>query len=72
MTIEPEPAFMCQKALAKRWDISVKTLEQWRWKGIGPRFLKIGNRVRYDLAEIERFEAASWRAHTSDEGRAND
>lgn len=72
MKAEPETALICQKALALRWDISVKTLERWRWKGLGPRYLKIGRRVRYDLNEIERFEAASWRAHTSDEGAAND
>ena len=47
-----------QKQLAARWHMSPRTLEQWRWLGKGPRFLKIGARVLYDEEEIESFEAA--------------
>ena len=36
-----------QKHLAERWLISPRTLEQWRWQGRGPRYLKIGGRVVY-------------------------
>jgi hypothetical protein len=53
-----------QKALAGRWLISERTLEQWRWQGKGPRYLKIGSRVIYPLAEIEAHEAASVHANT--------
>lgn len=53
-----------QKALAARWLISERTLEQWRWQGKGPRYLKIGARVIYPLAEIEAHEAASVHANT--------
>ena len=55
-----------QKGLAKRWLISPRTLEQWRWQGRGPRYLKIGARVVYRLSDIERFEAANLRASASD------
>ena len=48
---------MTQEQLAARWQISPRTLEQWRWLGKGPRFLKIGARVLYGEAEIEDFEA---------------
>ena len=52
-----EKVFLCQKSLAKRWGISHRTLEQWRVRRTcGPNFVKINSRVRYDLAEIERFE----------------
>jgi phage terminase Nu1 subunit (DNA packaging protein) len=34
-----------QNQLADRWHISPRTLEQWRWRGVGPRYLKIGARV---------------------------
>ena len=44
--------------LSGRWNISPRTLEQWRWKGIGPRYLKIGGRVLYCLDDIEEYEAA--------------
>jgi hypothetical protein len=53
-----------QKGLADRWLISPRTLEQWRWQGKGPRYLKIGGRVVYRLSDVEAFEAASLHANT--------
>jgi hypothetical protein len=53
-----------QNDLAKRWHISPRTLEQWRWRGRGPRFLKIGGRVIYQLSEIESYESANLHANT--------
>jgi hypothetical protein len=50
--------------LARRWLISPRTLEQWRWQGRGPRFLKIGGRVVYRLSDIEAFESANLHANT--------
>lgn len=45
------------RELADRWGISARTLEQWRWRGEGPAFIKIGkNIVRYDLRTIEEYE----------------
>tara|TARA_R110000851_G_scaffold72099_1_gene160004 strand:+ start:1426 stop:1650 length:225 start_codon:yes stop_codon:yes gene_type:complete len=36
--------------------IAVQTLRNWRWKGIGPRFRKIGARtVRYHRADLAAF-----------------
>ena len=46
-----------QKELARRWLISPRTLEQWRWQGRGPRFLKLGGRVLYRLADVDAYEA---------------
>lgn len=57
-------AHIDQKELAARWHVSPRTLEQWRWQGRGPRFLKIGGRVLYPLVEVEAFEAASLHANT--------
>lgn len=45
--------------LARRWKISHRTLERWRWLGTGPRYLKIGGRVVYRLEDVEAFEAKS-------------
>jgi hypothetical protein len=53
-----------QKTLAKRWLVSPRTLEQWRWQGRGPRYLKIGGRVVYRLSDVESFEAARVHANT--------
>lgn len=52
------------RELAERWSISPRTLERWRWAGEGPRFLKLGGRVVYRIADIEAFEAAHLRTRT--------
>ena len=54
-----------QKALATRWGISERTLEQWRWQGKGPRYLKIGARVVYRLSDVEAYEAAHLHRNTT-------
>lgn len=51
-----------QVELARRWKLSARTLERWRWQGTGPSFLKVGGRVLYRLEDIEAFEAAKMRA----------
>jgi hypothetical protein len=55
-----------QTHLARRWRISPRTLERWRWLGQGPRYLKIGGRVVYRLEDIEAFEAEQIRQRTTD------
>ncbi len=45
-----------QVELAARLKISPRTLERWRWKGLGPAFLKIGGRVIYRLDDVEAYE----------------
>ena len=53
-----------QTELARRWRMSERTLERWRWLGQPPRFLKIGGRVVYRLEDIEAFEAKQLRQRT--------
>jgi hypothetical protein len=55
-----------QELLARRWSLSPRTLERWRWLGQGPRFNKLGGRVLYRLADVEAFEAAQLRRHAAD------
>lgn len=50
---------LSQAELACRWRMSERTIESWRWKKIGPRYLKIGGRVMYRLEDIEAFERAA-------------
>ena len=47
-----------QRELAERWDISVRTLERWRWLLQGPPFLKLGGRIVYRIEDIEAYETA--------------
>jgi hypothetical protein len=50
-----------QMDLARRWRVSPRTLERWRYVGTGPKYLKIGGRVVYRLGDIEDYEQASVR-----------
>jgi hypothetical protein len=52
-----------QAELARRWNMSPRTLERWRWLKTGPRYLKIGGRVVYRLEDIEAYEAERMREH---------
>jgi predicted site-specific integrase-resolvase len=57
---------LSQIELARRWRISPRTLERWRWLGQGPRYIKIGGRVVYRAEEVETFEAQQTRTSTSE------
>ncbi len=54
-----------QLDLARRWAMSPRTLERWRWTGEGPSFLKLNGRVAYRLEDIEEIEAERLRASTT-------
>ena len=46
------------------------TLEVWRCKGIGPRFVKSGSRVVYRLRDINEYLESRTRTSTADPGPA--
>jgi len=48
-----------QVQLARRWSLSPRTLERWRWRARGPQYLKVGGRVVYRLADVEAFERSA-------------
>lgn len=54
-----EKIFLDQNELAKRWIRSVRTIENWRSKGTGPSYIKIGGKVLYRLSDIEEIEKNS-------------
>ena len=56
---------LTQIDLARRWTISPRTLERWRWVGEGPVYMKIGGRVVYRLDDILAFELAQLRQNTT-------
>jgi len=47
--------------VAKRWELTTATLDNWRWTGRGPTFLKLGHKIWYRPKDIESFEEQ--RAH---------
>lgn len=54
-----------QVELARRWKLSPRTLERWRWTGEGPKFVKLGGRVVYRMEDVEAFEADNVRTSTA-------
>ena len=51
-----DTAYLTPQQLAKRWQFSHKTLEKWRYQGIGPRYTKVGRRLLYAMPDIVAFE----------------
>lgn len=56
--VEAGPPCITQHELARRWRLSVGTLERWRARGTGPAWLMIGGSVRYLREDVEAFEMA--------------
>jgi predicted DNA-binding transcriptional regulator AlpA len=55
---------MTPAQLAKRWDFHVMSLANMRTQGRGPKFIKLGNKVRYPLSEIEAYERSQLRQNS--------
>ena len=63
------PGLLNEKQAAAWLNVSVKTLQGWRYRGGGPKYVKLGRSVRYAMADLEAFVVASKRTSTSDTGR---
>lgn len=57
---------MSTKQAGRLLGLSHRTLEDWRLKGLGPRFLKLGRRVRYRLADIAAYQDGCTFANTGE------
>jgi excisionase family DNA binding protein len=60
---DPLPRLYTADEIAERFGVAVSTLAYWRWLGRGPRFTKLGSRVRY--AEDDVREWLESRARTA-------
>jgi len=58
MYILKKPA-LTESQLAERWGMSIKTLQDWRRKGTGIAYLKLGKAIRYPLDVVEAYEKAN-------------
>lgn len=71
------PEFLKPEEVVARYkgNISTKTLANWRTKGGGPAYVKIGGKVMYHIAAVETWEesrvysSASARLEVTDEMR---
>ena len=53
---------------ARFLNIQVKTVQAWRYRGGGPKFIKLGRCVRYRRPDLEAFVSKQVRSSTSDRG----
>ena len=59
MTAVTGPYYSPESA-AQYLDIPLSTITDWRQKGVGPKFLRVGRRlIRYTKAELDAFMASS-------------
>lgn len=49
--------YLHQEELARRWKVSPRTLERWRYEGRRPPWYRVHGRVLYRVSDIEEFEA---------------
>ena len=64
-----ERSHLNEMELAKRWEMSHRTLQRWRMDGRGPTYLKLGKRVVYPMSVILEYERRI--EHISTSQRAN-
>ena len=55
--MQTEPAFT-ETDLARRWNVSIKTLQRWRSEERGPPYIKLSKAIRYPVDEIVTYEQA--------------
>jgi predicted DNA-binding transcriptional regulator AlpA len=48
--------YLTPRQVADRYQISVETLKDWRYHGDGPKYVKLGQQVRYRLRDLEEWE----------------
>jgi predicted DNA-binding transcriptional regulator AlpA len=46
---------MLEEAAANHLGVSVRTMQNWRQVGGGPRYVKLGRAVRYRMSDLDDF-----------------
>ena len=65
----PAPALLNEQQAAKMLNLNVASVRNWRLRGGGPKFIKVGRLVRYRPADIEDWIEKRTFASTSALGR---
>jgi predicted DNA-binding transcriptional regulator AlpA len=55
MKFQNTDKLLTQKEVKEITGLADSTLEQWRLKGKGPKFIKLGRLVRYRLSDIDTY-----------------
>lgn len=56
--LPPAPRLISPGEAAERLGRTPATLRNWRWKGVGPAYVRFGNRAHYTEEAIARWIAA--------------
>jgi len=59
--VAPQPQFLTPEELARRWRMSVRSLERWRTDRRGPVWLRLEGRVLYRMTDVLDYEDARLR-----------
>lgn len=54
-----KPSYMTTREVAAFLGLSAGTLCTWRYQGKGPSYYKVGNAVRYKIADVEAWKNAN-------------
>jgi excisionase family DNA binding protein len=60
------PSLLTVQEVARILRCSVSSLNKWRVSGRGPRFVRVGSRVRYRINDVATWVAAQTRRSTSE------
>lgn len=66
----PLQPLLTERAAADLLAVSPRTLQAWRIRGGGPRYVKIAAAVRYRPEDLAAFIDSETRRHTADTGAA--
>lgn len=61
-----------EPTLASLCDVSLNTVQQWRYRGNSPAFINAGNRILYKLADVESWLATKVQGDSSTVFRGGD
>ena len=48
--------YLTPDQVAERYQVSEATLKEWRYKGTGPEYVRLGRHVRYPAKALEQWE----------------
>lgn len=49
------PVYLTSDQAAEYLSVAPRLMENWRWRKVGPKFIKVGSRVRYRLDDLDAF-----------------
>jgi len=67
-TTREDRRLLNEKDAAPRLGVSVRTLQAWRIRGNGPKFVKLNRKVLYRPEDLDGFVEAGLRTSTTDPG----